>query len=312
MNIIVKQINIDEQTLVPTLNIQAEVKFYYPLEIPISVTGTLRTFDQKIIAYLNESPLYHNYNKEMRAKLLDEKKKQEAFAKSNNSDNYMANLTAVLSPLAIDHIEACRHKYPNNDVMLFFSFFYKTIDFLEQSEDFTLNFKIATITTNYEIKHSDWVNKYASSLGIGNFLLVELNIPEKRNVKENWKELYTRLSERLDDIHNNIIKGEWYNAMLSARRFYDIIKIDDDKPGNAEFVEELKALFKLDGHNDEGINNFLEGIWKFFEFLSKYIHEKDKNGNLKPVPVAGKEDAYMAYALGLSLLNIIGKKIAKN
>ncbi len=50
-------------------------------------------------------------------------------------------------------------------------------------------------------------------------------------------------------------------------------------------------------------------IWKFFEFVSKYIHEKDKIGNLIPLPVTTKEDDNFAYTLVLELLKLIDEKL---
>jgi len=63
-------------------------------------------------------------------------------------------------------------------------------------------------------------------------------------------------------------------------------------------------------HSEEAIDNLYNAIWKFFEFLSKFIHDKDKDGNnYQVLPIPNKEDAYFAYALSIGLLGLIGKKI---
>ena len=89
------------------------------------------------------------------------------------------------------------------------------------------------------------------------------------------------------------------------------MKIGDKKDGNKKFEEELTKLFTEEQHSQEGIQNLIDGIWKFFEYNSKFIHDRDKKGNLNSIPIATKEDAYFIYALGVGLLNVIGKKLSK-
>ena len=105
-------------------------------------------------------------------------------------------------------------------------------------------------------------------------------------------------------------KGDWHKTMFYARLFYERIKIGDNKPAHKKFREEFDKLLKKDQHNDEGIQNIYDALWQLFEFISKYTHVEDKQGNSKPIPVTSKEDAYFAYSLALGLLNFISKKIS--
>jgi hypothetical protein len=76
--------------------------------------------------------------------------------------------------------------------------------------------------------------------------------------------------------------------------------------------DKLKVLFLNEQHTEEGFNDFAKAIFHFHQFISKYIHEKDQEGNFIPDVIPTKEDAYFAYTLSISLLNVIGKKISKN
>lgn len=142
--------------------------------------------------------------------------------------------------------------------------------------------------------------------------MLELAVPARHNVEGHWEVLYKRASERLNEMENSMKQGEWEMALMKARQFYETLKMGGDKEGHKDFEEELKLLFAKDQHSPQGTSDFLAGIWNFFNFLSKFVHEKDRDGKIieaRPIPT--KEDAYFAYALGVGLLNIIGKKTSK-
>lgn len=80
-------------------------------------------------------------------------------------------------------------------------------------------------------------------------------------------------------------------------------------PGHKQFKQELTKLLKDDQHGEEGIKNLYNSIWQLFEFFSKYIHAKDKQGNLSTLPMPLKEDAYLGYSLAMGFLNFIGRKL---
>jgi len=97
--------------------------------------------------------------------------------------------------------------------------------------------------------------------------------------------------------------------MFYLRKFYENIKIGDNKPGHKDFKVEFDKILKHDQHGNEGIKNFYDALWQLFEFVSKYIHEKDKQGYLNSLPTPHKEDAYLAYSLAVGLLNFVGNKV---
>jgi hypothetical protein len=74
-------------------------------------------------------------------------------------------------------------------------------------------------------------------------------------------------------------------------------------------ISKLQELFIEDDHDQESFDDFHGGILKFYSFLSKYKHGKNRKGDFKKYPTPHKEDAYFAYGLGLGLLNLIGAKL---
>ena len=313
MEIKFNRITIDEKAISPTLIIRLYLEFVGSIEAPISISGRLLSADNKVLSLLNE---YHidNESRNFGLELLT-KDERNKIGREKRDESYSAEMTATLSPKAIEHIELLREKDYEKSVRFEMDFVVKYIEIdmsatpQEKTSDF-LRVHVEKYRLRHSIKQSDWVQNYSPLLGIGNFLLLELTIPNKHKVTEEWKDLYDRASLRLTEMNEAIRAGDWQKAMDRGRQFYDSLKIGDKKPGHEKFEAELRKLFEADQHSPEGIQNLFDGIWKFFEYNSKFVHDKDKSGNLNPIPVTTKEDAYFIYAIGIGLLNIIGKKIS--
>ena len=306
MEIKITDITIDHQALIPTLSVYIEMEF--ETEIPLNISGRLKTNDGKVVSLLNENQSY--------GECMFDQLKPAAATKFRGSrevkkTSYRAIMSAQLLSNAIEHIELQREKDNDKSVKFELDFIIKHIErtlYQIESNPYLFRFQVVNGRSNFTIKHSDWVKKYSPHLGIGNFLLLELQIPDERKVSEFWKELYSKLVENLSGMEACLRNGDWVKTMFLARKFYENIKIGDKKPGHKKFQDEFSKLLAKDQHGEEGIQEFFDAIWKFFEFVSKYVHEKDKSGNFNPVPVSTKEDAYFAYALALGLVNLIGKK----
>jgi hypothetical protein len=130
-------------------------------------------------------------------------------------------------------------------------------------------------------------------------------------VHDKWIQLYDRLFVRAKDMEDALRQGDWTKTMFHARQFYELIKIGDGKPNHKWFEENLKQLFIDAQHSEEGVKHLLNSIYHLFEFTSKYIHDKNHSQELNPIPNSTKEDAYFAFTISISLLNVIGKKISK-
>ncbi len=301
MEVKVNDIKVSTKTLVPTLEVTIRIQHYAWFEMPISISGKINTADGKTCAYMSEYEVGYNHTFTI--------KPQEPLNEGNNfKGEYDVKLTSILTPLAIDHINTLREKDHQKAVRFLFDFIVKH-QYLPS--DKTIQTIIRRESERIVINQEVWLRDYAPALGIGNFLLLEVQIPNKHNVKPAWVKLYDRLYMRLTEMEDAIREGEWDDVMLAARQFYEGLKIGDGKAGHKTFEAGLRKAFKKDKHNDEGINDFLSAIQKLFNFFSKYIHEKDRNNKLKPLPEAQKEDAQVAFALAVSLLNLIGKKISR-
>lgn len=309
MNLKSTTVSVDGQALSPTLVVQAELEFAYKLVVPISISGRLLSTDERVLAYLNECQI----NYENRFDLAVLSGEDRAKHQRERASIYSASLTACLSPVAIEHLERQRDLDGEKAVRLNVEYVVKYIDVKAEKVigvgDNILGFHVKQSRNRVTISQSDWINKYANYLGVGNVLLLELQLPNDLKVNAFWKELYDILAQNVKEMENCLRSGDWFKTMICARRFYENAKIGDGKEIHNEFKNEFMKLMIKDQHNEEGCDNLLKGIWQFFEFISKYSHEKDKKGNIKPIPIAKKEDAYFAYTASVGLLNLLGSKL---
>lgn len=308
MEILISNVSVQTQTLSPSLGISVKVTYNSNFEAPLTISGKLKV-GEKYIALVHE---YHfSNNEKIELKILNNT--QKPLYKNNEPSSYYVNLLANLTPEAIDYMEKVREKKTDKSIQLNFEFFIKALNSSSHvnSHDNSLSVQISISNHNLykDIEQSDWVRNFSPQLGIGNFLLLELRMPEKKSVHGEWANLYERLCQRLTEIEDAIKNGDWQKALDRSRQFYENLKIGDGKDGHKRFEAELKKLFIKDQHSEEGFKNFLDAIWQLFEYNSKFIHDKDKKGELKPMPLTTKEDAYFAYTLGVALLNVIGKKL---
>jgi hypothetical protein len=311
MNLKVTEILIDAESINPTLNIAVDITYYNKVEIPLSISGQLKAGDNKTIATLNETRLSSNVSFDKQMTIHAYTYEQiEALKKAKQTDIYYANLSAILSPQAIAHIETVREKEQQNDVHFYFNLVLKTMHLPSEAKEFTIRVIATKAYDRCTIKQNDWLNKFAAPLGIGNFLIVEFEIPNKPNIMPIWKEFYDRLAAKIKDIENAIRQTDWQKVMEQSRRFYEILKIGDGKEGHEELNEELKKLFIKDKYSVKDYTAFVEGAWKFHEFFSAFTHETAKDGMIKPNPIAKKEDAYFAFMMATGILEVVGKKIS--
>ena len=320
MELKVENIGIYKNALEPALAISFGLEYYDDIDIPLSISGCLNS-GGKIISFLQEHQLHERSTKTYSLGLLTQNEKESVFRGNKRERIHIVKLTAPLSAKAVEHIELEREKNPEKSVIFNFDFVVKIMRLPVQrdakgSMALQDNHSVIEVIQDYghayvQIKQSDWVNQYSPFLGIGKFILLEFEIPNKHLVSQEWSDLYDRLYLRTQDIEQAIRLGDWTKAMWSARQFYELIKVGDDRPNHRWFEENLKKLFILEQHSNEGVDNLLNAIHQLFEFVSKYIHDKDRHQKLNPLPIPTKEDAYFAFAISIGLLNVIGKKIGK-
>lgn len=296
MNITSSEITPLSVSIDPILNNWIRLEFDSYIEIPISISGKLCHKNGKIISILSEHQI--NTNKSYKLKFEE--------YNDRNKSRQDIQLFSFLTHRAIQSIEEEREKHVNKSVEFYIEYVIKTFGFDNMK---SLEYRIEKISKSIEIKQSVWVQNFSSILGIGNYILLELEIPDNIEVSEYWNDLYKRLVHRVSKMKEAITVGDWSITISESRQFYDIINSKNkNQTQYVEFKHEFSKLFEKDGHSDEGINNFFDAIKNFFDFNSKYIHDRDRNGNLNPYLMAKKEDAYFIYTLSIGLLNLIGKK----
>jgi hypothetical protein len=304
----IHSIRVDIDTLSPTLIITLNLEYPYGVEAPLSILGIMRTYDNKKVGTLHEVGLDHNHINQIQLSPIYAEDRGRAYSKQNET-KYQAMLSATLSRQAVDHIESQREKHHQKSVSLAFDFIVKFLE-AKENEQFP-QVRVQKFNESYKISQSDWIQGYAEHLGIGNFLLLELRIPGKATVSEEWRELLDRQYRHLENIENEIRQGNWLSVMTIARQFFDNFHFIDRKTHHAQYIDSLQQLFANDGHSADAFEQLKIGVDSFFNFLSKYLHDQDKNGKLQAIPVASKEEAYLAYSLSISLTNLIAKKLLK-
>lgn len=300
---------IEQNSVIPVLTIFFEVSYELYAEAILSIAGRMLTDDLKVVSHLSENYMVTDNSYTIHEKLSSDPNIQP-IAK------WGFHLTAPLSSKGITHIEDQRHNRSDKSVHLNFDLVVKYLSFPEAKsmqvpKRTTFNLKVQRIKSDIWIEQSNWVNTCAPYLEIGNYLLLELRIPDKISINEFWSDLYQALIRNVSEMEGYLRSGDWENVLRTARRFFENIKIGDSKSGHKQFKEEFQKLMIADGHTIAGVDNLHDGIWQLFEFTSKYVHENDKEGNLKPIIVTAKEDAYFAFSICIGLLNLLGRKISK-
>lgn len=316
MYIKVESVEADNESIIPSLKVGLEIQFYEYLEVPISITGSVYSGNSKLIGTFHEEHIHHQ--KDIPFRLMSNSERDKRYSSgSNGIGTYYPKCNVLLSSPALEHLETVREKHNAKSCILNFRFLVKTI---MQGDNFDggtfnsnhnfLSLKLSSTSAQFEIKESDWVRSYTPILGIGTFLLLEYRIPEL-SITESpfWFKWHSALISNVEDMENCIRWGDWQGCMTTARKFYENAKIGDKKPANTKMKSEFSKSMMDAQHSDEGIGNLLDGIWQFFEYFSKFIHEKNKQGEFQPTPIASKEDAYFAYSTAVGLLNLITEKI---
>ncbi len=75
--------------------------------------------------------------------------------------------------------------------------------------------------------------------------------------------------------------------------------------------QEIEELLTSDGYTPQAFADLNDSIKKLFDFSSKFHHREDKGKKLSPEIKASKEDAYLIYAISMTFVNLISKKMQR-
>lgn len=306
MKLETQQINICRESIAPAISISACIITDYNIEYPYLITGELLC-GTKVVSYLY--PILDNRIEFAIHDLSDDDYNRNYRENRNNS--FALTLIAELSKKKIDFIENERQKNSNKSVVFNIRLRIGSLRIPTTDRISKLRYKIKVeeLLASIQIQQNDWLQNFSPSLGIGEFYLVELIKPDSQGVNKIWSDLHETLIKNLNQMEEELKKGDWQRTMEISRRFFENIKIGDKKKGHEKYKIEIEKRMKELQFDEVGINNLFDGIWQFFEFSSKFIHEKSTDGNIKPIPNAKKEDAYFVYSLSVNLVNLIYAKI---
>lgn len=171
-------------------------------------------------------------------------------------------------------------------------------------------FEQSSIVENLEltIKSSDWVQKFAPVLGLGNFLVMELPILNQEEVKiplDDFNDLSKKINDasgKLNNIKSLLIKGEWNRVVEDSRKIWESLQ----KSGDTIIPQLISNTTGIDKDKSKQIK---EAIDKIYGYASDLHHSVGSNHEIKPVFTGDKSDAYMMYTLLVSFINLISYKL---
>jgi len=303
---------VNNNSIIPELEFDVNIKTWSKNFILQFINGILKTIDNKKIAEIQLiSEKQRNSNQTNNYLQLTNYKED----KSNNQENNYFYFSALLTQKSIDYIEELRQKDPKKDVHFRMELsFYQTTVKQDNYEKPTsgLNCELKTMSNTFIIPASNWIAEFTEYLGIGKYLLLELNMPKNENIQiDEWKTPIERAYESLLRTENYIKQGEWYEAIKNSREVFEHFKFNYKNQEENKVREQLRNLFKDVNLTDEGFSELFTSIRNIYSYISSFIHEKNDKGEYIPKPIANKEDAYFIYTMSLNLTNLIAKKLSK-
>lgn len=159
MQVKISRVGVHTDSLLPTLLFDIQLSFYRLMTAPISISGELRTSDRRTIAFLNE------FQSDTEDKMLLKHFANEQLAQKHVSNvtavqNYNANLTCMLSPKAVEHIELLRER-AGGEVHFSIRLLIKSIEIPQDGIELYIQTHIQNFDEFYTISQSDWIRKFA-------------------------------------------------------------------------------------------------------------------------------------------------------
>ncbi len=295
----------DKNAVNPCLLINLEFEFDRYYELPIGFSGRLKTQDGTRLSYIqSEKDQNFQYTLRDNGLTIDQSKTK------HDRSKFTKQLSTELTNNAIDRIELIRIADPKKEISLTVEIDVTTLKIENNQSQITqLKAEITQTQIIYTIPQSKWIQDFAPHLGIGNYLLIEFPINPtdiEINKLNSWGDKLGRARKRLEEMQNYLALGEWEKVIEASRKVWEIFKL---KEKEVVLKSELKSLLYLNNYSEEGLDNLLTSIWNMHEYASKFVHEKDKEGSLKPELYAKKEDAYFIYMWAIGLVNMLSEKL---
>ena len=309
MELKVRDIKPYNQSVIPTIVFNSHIITRTNVEYLMTITGELYC-GNKLVSILQ--PLLES-NRETIIKEISEEENSKNY-REDRKDYHGVKLLAELSEKKIEFLENERQSKATKSLELSVRLKVAgaSIPTLDRRADYLYKNAVEELFSKVEIKQEEWLGTFSNYLGIGEYYLIELAKPNPSTNNEIWSTLYDAIISNINHMELELKQGNWLRTIEVSRQFFENIKIGDSKDGNKTYKDDLMLRMKDLRHDDEGINNLLHGVWQFFEYSSKFIHEKGRRGYAKPIPIPSKADAYFIYSLAINLTNVIFDKVNRN
>ena len=290
---------VNSKFLSKTITFHCPVEYTDSYQIPIYISGYVETKSGKRIgqASFEFSPGFR-FNEQI-----------NGFAYEAKRVSTEVLLHLELNRLDLEEIETQREHEQEKAVFLNLSF--KCLYKENKLQQNAVYYTSSEFSHWYRISQSDWIQYYATQLGIGEFILLELRIPEFLNTNSDWYEEVNRAINSLERMKSDIVRCDWNSVIEQSRKFFEIfyVRPGNNKPDVLQKKEKLKKLFDSSNISDETFDYLLNGISNFFDFSSKYVHELDRKLNFNPVISPRKENAYFIFTHCSNFLKMVIAKI---
>lgn len=154
---------------------------------------------------------------------------------------------------------------------------------------------------DYIIPSSEWIHDFAPKFEQTKYQVFEIPIPFALDGKTDLSSRLNAAIGSLQEMERAKIVGDWQSVIKESRPVWELIRNRqeiDDVISNSEF-------------NNDTITSFKKMIDSLFDFSSKFIHREARNKTLMPLNNVSKEDAELIFNLGVSVVNLIAKKIIR-
>ncbi len=326
-----------QESINPELLFEIECFIQREYEIPIEISGSIFSDENKKIANVHE--VIHGSNS---MKLSAE------FQRNYNEEKLTLKLIALLNHKVLDYIETLRTKNKKGDVILNLDLFARTVisntvvshitkdigvgggiisqiaeqgnsliayrnksDFYPAHNDMWIlsgkgsptfiEIKNNNFKDKVTIRSSDWIHDYCPVFQIGRFSVFEYLLPDYAEGSGSIEERLNESINAIKKMEENLIKGEWNGVIEDSRAVWELLRNQD----------EVKDLVTRDGYSEQAFIDLNEGLKQLFNFSSKFHHKEDKGKKIMPEIKAAKEDAYLIYAMSMNIVNLISKKMQR-
>jgi beta-galactosidase beta subunit len=152
------------------------------------------------------------------------------------------------------------------------------------------------------VASSHWTQFFAPRLGLGTFMVVDLPVPlapEGVSLDEG----ITMALRGLQAAQKELVAGDDDKVIAALRPAAEALRAR---------LPELKKLLQDDGYPDDATSTYQTVVENTFTLCSKFLHNTDKQKNLRPEVHAKHEDVQFVFTQMTTMLNLLLKKTARH